>query len=62
MSFFKLIVPCGLHGCRVTSVAEVLNNPIEIGSVLEPVIQSFCQVFEMEPLTVQLDVPELLVN
>ena len=60
LGFFDLIVPCGLHGCRVTSLAEVLNKPIEIGSVLEPVIQSFCQVFEMERVTEEADLPELL--
>lgn len=60
LGFFDLIVPCGLHGCRVTSLAEVLNKPIEIGSVLEPVIQSFCRVFEMERVTEEADVPELM--
>lgn len=53
LSFFDLIVPHGLHGCRVTSLQEALNKPVEIGSVLEPVIQSFCEVFEMDPLIVE---------
>jgi hypothetical protein len=44
----------------VTSLVEVLNKPIEIGSVLEPVIQSFCRVFEMERVTEDADLPELL--
>lgn len=56
LGYFDLIVPCGLHGCRVTSLAEVLNKPVEIGGVLEPVIQSFRQVFEMEPVTVEANV------
>jgi lipoate-protein ligase B len=60
LGFFDLIVPCGLHGCRVTSLVEVLNKPIEIGSVLEPVIQSFCRVFEMERVTEDADLPQLL--
>jgi lipoate-protein ligase B len=61
LSFFDLIVPCGLNGCRLTSMAKVLNKPIETGSVLEPVIQSFCQVFEMERMAMDLNIPELLV-
>jgi lipoate-protein ligase B len=60
LTFFDLIVPCGLHGCRVTSLGEILNKPIEIGSVLEPVIQSFCQVFEMEQISMDLNVAELM--
>lgn len=50
LSFFDLIVPCGLHDCRVTSLTRVLNRPVEISCVVEPVIQSFCQVFEMEQM------------
>ncbi len=53
LSFFDLIVPRGLLGCRVTSLREALNKPIEIGSVLEPVIQSFCEVFEMESVLIE---------
>ncbi len=62
LAFFDLIVPCGLNGCRVTSLAELLNQSIEIGSVLEPVIQSFCEVFEMEPATMEIIDSSVVVN
>ncbi|MBI1878278.1 MAG: lipoyl(octanoyl) transferase LipB [Chloroflexi bacterium] len=62
LGFFDLIVPCGLHGCRVTSLAKVLNRPIEIACVLEPVIQSFCQVFEMELVSTEPAIPELVAR
>lgn len=48
LKFFDWIIPCGLQGCRITSLQQVLNQPITISSVLEPVIESFCKVFEME--------------
>jgi lipoate-protein ligase B len=48
LKFFDWIIPCGLPGCRITSLQQVLNPQITIGSVLEPVIESFCEVFEME--------------
>ena len=28
----------------------IINKSIDIGSVIEPVIQSFCKVFDMEPI------------
>jgi lipoyl(octanoyl) transferase len=62
LGFFDLIVPRGLHGCRVTSLSEVLSKPIEIGSVLEPVIQSFCEVFEMEPMAMEITIPKLTAD
>jgi lipoyl(octanoyl) transferase len=61
LSFFDLIVPCGLNGCRITSLAKILNKSVEISSVLEPVIQSFCQIFEMELLTMAAEIPELMI-
>jgi hypothetical protein len=46
----------------VTSLSEVLNKLVEIGSVLEPVIQSFGKVFEMKPVTMMVATPEPVVN
>jgi lipoate-protein ligase B len=54
LDFFDLIVPSGLQGCKVTSLEQVLNSPIEIGSAIGPVIQSFCKLFESEPLEINL--------
>lgn len=62
LNFFNLIVPCGVHGCRVTSLAEVLNQPVEVSSALEPVIQSFCQIFEMELVPTVIKIPELAAS
>jgi lipoate-protein ligase B len=62
LGFFDLIVPRGLRSCQVTSLAEVLNRPVKIGSVMEPVIQSFCKVFEMEPASLEINSSKLAVS
>lgn len=63
LSFFDLIVPRGLQACRITSLREALNKPIEIGSVLEPMIQSFCEVFEMEQIIIEtVPTNELMIS
>lgn len=62
LTFFDLIVPRGLPGCRVTSLVEVVGRPVEVSCLLEPVIQSFCQVFEMERVTTEPSAPLLLAS
>jgi lipoate-protein ligase B len=55
--YFDPIVPRGLPGCKFTSLQQILNRPIQIGAAIKPVIQSFCEVFDLEPLV--LDLPPL---
>lgn len=62
LTFFDLIIPRGLPGCRVTSLVEVVGKSVEISSVLEPVVQSFCEIFKMERTTLEPSVPALLVS
>jgi lipoate-protein ligase B len=50
LGFFDLIVPSGLSGCWVTSLSQVSKKPVEVDAVLEAVVQSFCEIFEMEPV------------
>ena len=50
LEFFDLIIPSGLYCTSTTSLRRALNKSIDIGSVIEPVIQSFCKVFDMEPI------------
>lgn len=45
LKFFDQIMPSGLHSCQITSLSRLLNKSLEIGFVIEPVIQSFCEVF-----------------
>lgn len=52
LGYYDLIIPRGIEGCYITSLRHALNKPVEIGAVIEPVIQSFCQLFELEPLAI----------
>jgi lipoate-protein ligase B len=54
LNYFDSIVPPGVTGCKFTSLQQVLNKPLKIGAAIEPVIQSFCEVFELEPLYINL--------
>jgi lipoyl(octanoyl) transferase len=45
---FSRIVPCGLEGCRMTSLAEVLQSPIGVQSVVERLATAFSEVFQLQ--------------
>ena len=45
---FAGIVPCGIEGCRVTSMAEVLRQEVEPSSVRHHIARSFGEVFGLE--------------
>jgi lipoyl(octanoyl) transferase len=51
LEYFDLIMPAGVKDCHITSLQQVLNRFITVGDVIEPVVQSFCQVFEREALS-----------
>ena len=46
LAYFDKIMPDGIEGCNITSLCQILNRPINTESVLETIIQSFCEVFE----------------
>jgi lipoate-protein ligase B len=46
LSFFDLIVPCGISGAGVASMASVLRHPIKVDEVALRLIPSFSTVFE----------------
>ena len=54
MAHFDLIVPCGIGDKGVTSMARVLNHPIEMCAVRQRVASQFGQVFGVELLEVSL--------
>jgi lipoyl(octanoyl) transferase len=45
---FSSIVPCGLDGCRMTSLAEVSNAPISVSTVAARLADEFSTVFQFE--------------
>ena len=55
LSYFHLIKPCGLDPEMISSMAKVLERPVEMREVKARVIEDFSSVFEMELLPVTLD-------
>jgi lipoyl(octanoyl) transferase len=48
LRYFEWIVPCGLHGKGVTSLAKLLGHPVEMEEVAERVVEHFGDVFGMK--------------
>jgi lipoyl(octanoyl) transferase len=48
LSYFDCIVPCGLRGKGVTSLAKLLDRRIEMGAVVARVVEHFGRVFDLE--------------
>jgi lipoate-protein ligase B len=44
---FDLIVPCGLHGVRMTSLAAELGRAVRVAEVEPPVMTAFAEVFHV---------------
>jgi lipoyl(octanoyl) transferase len=57
LSFFDLIVPCGIAGCRTTSLSQALQRPVRIADVLPIVTSEFARAFD---LRVEFDEPRRL--
>jgi len=45
---FSRIVPCGIDGCRMTSVAEVRQTPIPVQLVAERLANVFSTIFRLD--------------
>ncbi len=46
LSYFALIVPCGIENKGVTSLARLLGRPVVMADVRARVVTAFCDVFE----------------
>jgi lipoyl(octanoyl) transferase len=53
LRYFEWIVPCGLQGKGVTSLAKLLGHPVEMEEVTERVVEHFGEVFGLEVLAIQ---------
>ena len=56
LSYFDLIVPCGIAGVDMTSVARETGAPVEMPAMREAVSRAFGRVFALAPRTVAADV------
>ncbi|MCD4699657.1 MAG: lipoyl(octanoyl) transferase LipB [Phycisphaerae bacterium] len=50
LSHFDFIVPCGLDGCKVTSMEKLLGLPVSISQVKAYLIECMYEVFGFESL------------
>ena len=49
LRFFDLVVPCGLSGVRMTSIAALLGRTVPVETVAEATAQEFAAVFDCRP-------------
>jgi len=48
LSYFSLIVPCGIQNCRMTSMARELGCSVDLGAVKDAAARAFSSVFGRE--------------
>jgi lipoate-protein ligase B len=50
LSYFDSIVPCGIEGCRMTSVCETTNRAVSMRDFAEVMRESFARVFNYDEI------------
>jgi len=50
LDYFSLIHPCGIVGCRMTTIEKELGEAVSMDSVKRIVARQFCEVFGRNPL------------
>jgi lipoate-protein ligase B len=50
LSFFDSIVPCGIEGCRTTSICELTNRAVSVRQFAEVMRESFRRVFHYDEI------------
>ena len=50
LSYFDMMVPCGIPQVTMTSISRELGRPVGVGDVLGPVIESFSANFGLTPV------------
>ncbi len=48
LDYFNMIIPCGIQGKQVTSMAKELKRPVEMSEVKFKLLQHFSRIFEAE--------------
>jgi lipoate-protein ligase B len=51
LSYFDSIVPCGIEGCRMTSVSEVTNRVVTVREFADVMREGFARVFNYDVVT-----------
>ena len=55
LSYFDLIVPCGIDGVVMTSVERELGTAPDPGQVERTVASAFAEIFRLNPVSASLD-------
>ncbi|HEX6574508.1 MAG TPA: lipoyl(octanoyl) transferase LipB [Gemmatimonadaceae bacterium] len=55
LSYFDLIVPCGIVGVEMTSVLKETGQHVELAAVSDVVTDQFADLFELRPVAVPAD-------
>ena len=50
LSYFDSIVPCGIEGCRMTSVSEVTNRAVSVREFADAMRESFARRFRFSEI------------
>jgi lipoyl(octanoyl) transferase len=45
LSYFRFIVPCGIAGCRMTTIANEIGQTVDMVTVKNVFVTKFCEVF-----------------
>ena len=48
LSYFDSIIPCGIEGCRMTSVRELTNRAVSVREFSDAMRESFARVFHYD--------------
>ena len=51
LSYFDAIVPCGIEGCRMTSIAELGNPHVTVTELTDVLTDAFVETFEYHEVT-----------
>ena len=59
LSYFDSIVPCGIEGCRMTSVCEITNRAVSVREFAGVMRESFARVFNYDEIISRMSDAEL---
>jgi lipoate-protein ligase B len=56
LSYFDLMVPCGIQSVTMTSIAREIGHPyVELGRVTNAVIDAFGRIFALTPIEAEVE-------
>ena len=62
LRYFDLIVPCGIHGVEMTSVARELGRDVSLAEVGDAVADAFGRAFALTPTPTGADALDALLG